>query len=382
MRGLGLLFANKAIRVYFFGLTSIIIPIYLAVIGYPPLYVGIAIGTLVASNIFSNLLLTFLGDKIGRKKLLLIFSLMMFSSGLVLFISESYAAILLACFIGNISTTGTEAGPFQSVETGVLHTYVEPSRLNKTFGFYNLIGYSASSLGAFSASIPSYFSGSSQSFHLLFLFYAFAGLAIFFCYTKIEIREKSNNLKFKLNKDVFQLSSLGFVDAFGGGFVSQSILSYWFYFTYHVSLEGLGIIFFAVNVVTALSILGATYIASYLGNLRTMIYTHVISNIFLIAIPLAGSLLGSLAFLFLRQGMSQMDVPTRQAFMAEIFDPETRVSSFALTNTFRNVGSVFGGPISGAMLGAFLYSYPLITGGVSKLVYDGSTFALYRKRAK
>ena len=113
-----------------------------------------------------------------------------------------------------------------------------------------------------------------------------------------------------------------------------------------------------------------------------MIYTHVISNIFLIAIPLAGSLLGALAFLFLRQGTSQMDVPTRQAFMAEIIDPESRVSSFALTNTFRNVGSVFGGPLSGAMLGALLYSYPLIAGGVSKLVYDGSTYALYHNKAK
>ena len=91
-------------------------------------------------------------------------------------------------------------------------------------------------------------------------------------------------------------------------------------------------------------------VAEKLGNLRTMVYTHLLSNVFLLLIPLAGSLIGAILFLFLRQSVSQMDVPTKQAFMAQIFNDQDRVSANAITNTFRSVASLFGAPISGVAL--------------------------------
>src|SRR3990172_7014824 len=313
-------FVGKAARVLVFGLVSVMTPVYLAELGYPALIVGVALAAILAGNVFSNILLTWFGDYVGRKRSLLIFSLLILVSGVMLYSTTYLPLMLLAFFLGNVSTTGTEAGPFQSIEAGVLPNLVSKERRNRAFGVYNLIGYSASSIGAFAASSPSYFQNSLLVFHLMYLLYGLVGLLLFILYLRlgsidavrterkrrIGLGETSPEAK----RDVAKLSFLFSIDAFGGGFVSQSLLSYWFFFVYHVSLQNLGIIFLIVNIITAISTLGASFIADKLGNLRTMVFTHLLSNIFLILIPLTGSLPASLLFLFLRQSVSQMDVPT------------------------------------------------------------------------
>ncbi|MCL5319177.1 MAG: MFS transporter [Thaumarchaeota archaeon] len=385
-------FVGKAARVFVFGLISVMTPVYLAELGYSAFIVGVALATILAGNVFSNILLTWYGDYVGRKRSLLVFSLLMLVSGVLLYSTTYLPLMLLAFFLGNVSTTGTEAGPFQSIETGVLPNLVSKERRNRAFGVYNLIGYSASSVGAFAASTPSYFQNSLLVFHLMYLLYGLVGLLLFILYLRlrsIEAVRTEGKRRIGLGEmspetkhDVEKLSFLFSIDAFGGGFVSQSLLSYWFFFVYHVSLQNLGIIFLIVNIITAISTLGASFIADKLGNLRTMVFTHLLSNIFLILIPLAGSLLTSLLFLFLRQSVSQMDVPTRQAFMVEIFNDQERVSANAITNTFRSISSVFGSPISGALLAINLVSIPILTGGFSKILYDILIFSTYRRKAK
>ncbi len=162
--------------------------------------------------------------------------------------------------------------------------------------------------------------------------------------------------------------------------VTQSLLSYWFYIRYGgVTLRELGLVFMVVNVVTAISLVIAPLIAERIGNLRTMVYTHIISNIFLILIPLAGSFTGgSLAFLLLRQSVSQMDVPTRQAFMAQIFSDEERVPANAVTNTARSIGSLPGPLIVGDLISQGLYSLPFIISGSLKIMYDLTIYLMYR----
>lgn len=385
------IFVAKAFRVFIFGLVSIMTPIYIALLGYSPLYVGATLMVIIAGNVFSNLLLTWYGDYLGRKKILLLFSFLMFLSGVLLSSSTYYPIILLAVFIGNISTTGTEAGPFQSIEAGILPMLVEEKNVSRMFGIYNFIGYGASSLGALAASIPSYFHEDLFVFRLLYVVYGIVGLVLFVLYSNLNNIEVSNKgkrglalkeMSSKARKDVLKLSVLFSLDAFGGGFVTQSLLSYWFYYTYHASLSSLGGIFLVANIITALSIIGASIIAEKLGNLRTMFYSHLLSNIFLILVPLAGSFPLSVLFLFLRQSVSQMDVPTRQAFMAQIFNDKDRVAANAITNTFRSISSIFGSPISGFLLNLGLISLPIIIGGLSKIVYDVSIFASYRKEVR
>jgi predicted MFS family arabinose efflux permease len=294
--------------------------------------------------------------------------------------------------VGNASTTGTEAGPFQSIEVAALPNMVSAERQNRNFGIYNMIGYGASSVGAFAASAPSYFQNSLFAFRVLFLLYGVVGLLLFLLYRRLQGLEAHRSdegergadarLPTQAKKEITKLSALFSIDAFGGGFVSQSLLSYWFYLVFNVSLNDLGIIFLVVNIITAVSTLGATYLADKIGNLRTMVYTHLLSNLFLVLIPLVGSLTGALVFLFARQSVSQMDVPTRQAFMTGIFSDQDRVAAFGTTNISRIVSSVPGSPLSGALLGMGMAGAPLLIAGLSKILYDGLIFTSYRKRAR
>lgn len=376
----------KAARVFVFGLVSIMTPVYMSALGYSPVLVGVGLGVIIAGNIVSNIVVVRFERRIGRKKSLQLFSALIVVSGVLLFSTVLLPLILLAFFLGSISTTGTEAGPFQSVETGMLPGLVSPENVNRSFGAYNLIGYSASSVGAFAASAPAYFQNSFLAFRSMYLLYGLVGLLLFAVYQALPDRqpgdERTQTLSPTTRREITKLSGLFSIDAFGAGFVSQSLLSYWFFLVYGASLESLGLIFFVVNIITAVSTLGASFLADRIGNLRTMVYTHLLSNLFLILIPFAGSLPGSLFFLFARQSVSQMDVPTRQAFMANIFSDKERVPANAITNVSRNVSSIFGSPASGALLGAGLASAPLLIAGFSKILYDGLIFSIYRNRTE
>ncbi|WP_243674500.1 MFS transporter [Vulcanisaeta distributa] len=377
-------------RTFVFGMVSVLTPIYLAMLGFSPTYVGVSIFLVVLGNVSSNILLTWFGDVIGRRSLLIIFSLLTFVSGILLSSSSLYPPVLaLALFMGNISTTGTEAGPFQSIEVGVLPRFTG-NRLGRVLGIYNLIGYSASSLGALASSIPAYLGDKLVFVRLMYLIYAMAGLVMAIIYSalgNIEAGGRRPGLRGGLGRaavvDIRNLSILFSVDAFGGGLVTQSLLSYWFYVRYGVTLRELGLVFMVVNVVTAISLVIAPLIAERIGNLRTMVYTHLLSNVFLILVPLAGSFMGSLAFLLLRQSVSQMDVPTRQAFMAQIFSDEERVPANAVTNTARSIGSLPGPLIVGDLISqGGLYSLPFIISGSMKIMYDLTIYLMYRNRVR
>lgn len=381
---------TKSSRVFVSGLLSVMTPVYLSLLGYSSVYIGLFLLVIVGSNVFSNTLLRRYESRFGRRGFLLLYSGLMTIAGLLLFLTTSGPVLLLAFFIGNVSTTGTEAGPFQSIEVGILPRLAGPGSVKRLFGVYNFLGYGAASVGALAASIPGYFQDSLPVFRSLYLVFGLVGLLLFMIYLglgDIEARRPTDEKEIvqpsqKAEKDIARLSALSSVDAFGGGFVTQSLLAYWFFVVYRVSITDLGIIFFIVNVITAISIFGATLIAERFGNLRTMVSSHLISSVFLSAIPFAGSLTLALLFLFLRQSTSQMDVPTRQAFMAEIFSDQDRVRANATTNVFRGVGSLFGGPLSGVMYALGLTGVPIVVAGISKISYDIAIYASYRREAK
>ncbi len=391
MQRLSYIFVSKATRVSVSSLLSILTPIYLTRLGYSSFDVGLALTAILAGNAFFNIILTWYGNYLGRKRVLLIFSLLLLVSG-VLVSSTTYLPLILSgLFLGNISTTNTEAGPFQSVETGILPVLVSEEKRNRAFGLYNFIGYGAASLGAFAASAPDYFQDGLLVSRVLFLVYGLVGLLLLMIYRRLkgvetserETRmERLRDVRPEARRDITKLSVFYSVDAFGGSFVSQFVLSYWFSLVYGVSLANLGLIFLAVNAVTALSIFGASILAEKLGNLRTMVYTHLVSNGFLLLVPFAGSLTGALAFLFLRQSMSQMDVPTRQAFMAELFTDQERVPANAVTNTSRSLSGTLGGPLTAIMFTVGASSLPILTGGFSKILYDLLVFRSYRKKVR
>src|SRR6266576_3806887 len=340
MQRLSYIFISKASRASVSSLLSILTPIYLTRLGYSALYVGVALTTILAGNAFFNIILTWYGDYLGRRRSLLIFSLLVVVSGVLLSSTIFLPLILLGLFLGNISTTATEAGPFQSIETGILPILVSKGKENRAFGVYNFIGYGASSIGAFAASAPDYFQDGLLGSRLLYFVYGLVGILLLVIYRKLENIESQEtgprkigpgNVRPEARRDITKLSLFYSVDAFG-------------------------------------------------GSLRTMVSTHLLSNVFLIMVPLAGSFLAALVFLFLRQSISQMDVPTRQAFMAQLFTDQERVPANAITNTSRSLSGTLGGPITAILFSVGAASLPILTGGFSKILYDLLVFHSYKNK--
>ncbi|MFP3491627.1 MAG: MFS transporter [Vulcanisaeta sp.] len=382
-----LIFLAKSIRTFMFGVISILIPIYLASLNYPVFYVTLGIFFVVLGNVIFNLLLALYESLIGRKNFLIMYSLLMMVAGIILLLSSNLVLISIALFIGNISVTGTETGPFQSVEVGVIPKLVKnPGRV---LGVYNLLGYSFSSLGALSLSLLSHLITNNVTIaKLIYALYIITSILLAAIYKKIVNIEVSSNkvnaslVNVFLNSDVRNLSILFAVDAFGGSLITQSLLALWFYLRYHVSEAYLGIIFSVSSIITAISLIIAPLIAERIGNLRTMVFTHMVSNVFLILIPLMNSLQWSVAFLFLRQSFSQMDVPTRQAFISQIFSDEERVKVYAITNIFRNISSLPGPILVGLVFSLKLLYLPFLISGTLKLGYDNTIYQIYKNRAR
>jgi hypothetical protein len=313
----------------------------------------------------------------------------MASSGAALELSRGLYVIAPALFLSGMSTTGTETGPFQSVEVSVVPRLAR--RPGRALGAYNLLGYAASSLGALSLSLLSHSLAGNmiEVARVTFLLYVAAAASLALTYRALRGVEAPAGQAARAglsgllsNRDVAVLSALFSADAFGGGLVSQSLLSLWFHVRYGASAAELGIVFGAANAITAASLIAAPLIAERIGNLRTMVFTHLASNVLLALIPFGGSLALSAALLLARQSLSQMDVPTRQAFMAEIFDEEERVRAFAVTNTFRSLAGLPGPLLVGAMLSSGLLAMPFVLSGAVKAGYDSSIYLLYRDRAK
>ncbi len=387
-RGFARILISKSLRVFLSGVVAILTPIYLKYLGFSPFLVGISIFIIVLGNVTTNLILTWFRSKINIKTYLLVISLLFSISGFMIFFSTQLYIIFIALYLGNISTSGTETGPFQSIETGILPDLVNKSFINRAYGIYNFLGYAFSSLGALTSSLPSYMGETLFSFKIFYLIYGIGGIIMLINYSMFSFREEPSsrisikNFDKNAKRDLYLITSLFSLDALGGGFVLQSLIAYWFNLRYGISLKVLGPLFMIVNIITAISILLAPLIAEKIGNLRTMVITHLISNFFLIMIPVFPSFWLSALFLFLRQSTSQMDVPTRQSFIVEIFKKEYRVSFNAISNTFRSLTSLVGSPIDGIALEYSLFTLPLFAGGFIKIIYDIAIFYYYHNRTK
>ncbi|MEM2938585.1 MAG: MFS transporter, partial [Thermoplasmata archaeon] len=220
--------------------------------------------------------------------------------------------------------------------------------------------------------------------YILLSIFGVIGLLLFILYSMmgnfLEIKFKGERVK--LSKDarsiVLKLSILFSIDAFGGGFIVQSIISLWFKVKFNILLSNQGWIFFIGGIITAISFFLAERIARKIGLLNTMVFTHIPSNVFLIMIAFASSPILAILLLFLRQSLSQMDVPTRQSYMMAIVKPEERVALSSATNIPRGIAQAGSPYISVLSLSLGFLFLPFLLSGSLKIIYDFLIFFTFR----
>jgi len=389
-----LLLGARIVRTFSYGFLSVILAIYLKLVGFDDILVGIVLTATLVNSIFFNLLSSAYADKIGRRKILVIYAALMIVSSIIFFVTSNYIALVIAALVGTINVTGSEVGAFLSLEQAMLpQTIRDIKKRNSIFAIYNAVGTFAMSAGVLLSGLPSVLQnygfdkiGAIKSLFLIYAACAVVVLVIYLMLSKnIEVKESAKsslslkNISPQSKNIIVKMSSLFAIDSFGGGFVIQSIVSFWFYTKFGADLSSLSYIFAVSGVLTAISYVASTKIASKIGLVNTMVFTHIPSNVLLILLAFAPSLSIAVSLLFARMSLSQMDVPTRQSYIMGVVSENERIPAAVFTNTSRNISQAISPSITGIIIQTLSLSAPFVIGGVLKIVYDVGIFFSFRK---
>lgn len=391
-RDFALLFSTRAVRLFAYGFLSVVLALYLVEAGLSEAQAGALLTLTLLGDTALSLWLTTRADRLGRKRMLLAGAGLMILAGIVFALTSNFWVLLAAATIGVISPSGNEVGPFLAIEQAALTQTVPSQRRTTIFAWYNLTGSLATALGALAGGSLAQAGqrgglAALDSYRLVVLGYALAGVALAGLFALL-----SRGVEAPAPTDaaaprswlglaqsqpvVLRLSALFMLDAFGGGFVVQSLLAYWFYVRFGADPATLGAIFFGANVLAGLSALSAGWLAARIGLINTMVFTHLPSNVLLMLVPLMPTLPLALAVLLLRFSISQMDVPTRQSYTMAVVPPGERAAASGVTGVARTIGAALAPAIAGGLLAnPLLLSVPFFLSGGLKIIYD---LALYR----
>lgn len=384
-----LLFMARSVRMFSYGFLSVVLALYLAGLGFSEGRIGLLLTLTLAGDTLVSLAITLHADRLGRKRMLVLGAALMAAAGVPFALSGDFTVLLVAATLGVISPSGNEVGPFLAIEQAALAQVLPEDRRAGVFAWYHLAGAFATAAGALAGgwtaqALQAGGMAPVASYRVLVTAYAGAGVLLAALFLRLSPAAEAPPTASRAGRlglhgsqrVVLRLSALFSLDAFAGGFFVQSLVAYWFHQHYGVSPGVLGTIFFAANMLAGLSALYAVRLARRIGLLRTMVFTHVPSNVLLILVPLMPSLPLAVAMLLLRFSISQMDVPARQAYTMALVAPDERSAAAGLTGIARTTGAALSPVLAGPLLAvpALAGAIFLVAGGL-KLVYD---LLLYR----
>lgn len=388
-----LLFLTRFLRLFAYWMLAVVLVFYLTGIGLSESQTGLLLTLTLAGDTAVSLILTTQADRIGRRKMLIIGSLLMAGAGLAFAFTRNFLMLVVAGTIGVISPSGNEVGPFLSIEQAALSQVIPGRSRTTVFAWYSLTGALATALGSLfgglvTASLQKSAVAAVSSQRAIVVLYAAMGFVLAVVFERLsadaEARRtlpRSEGVTRLLGigasrKIVLRLGTLFALDAFGGGFVVQSFAAYWFYLRFGVAPATLGGIFFGANVFAGLSALLASRLAERIGLVRTMVFTHLPSNVLLFLVPLMPNLQLAILVLLIRFSISQMDVPTRQSYTMAIVAPDERSAAAGITSVARTTGAAIAPALAGLLFSRpALINYPFFIAGALKIGYD---LLLYR----
>lgn len=376
----GRLLLAKGLRGFADGFVSLLLPLHLLHLGFTPFQVGlVATATLLGSGALT-LLVGAQAGRIPHRTLLLAATALMAGTGLALFSLQAFWPILLVAVIGTVNPSGGDVSVFLPLEHALLTRSVEARCRTSAFARYSLVGTLSAAFGALGAAVPAQLAPAlgvslPAAIQAMFGLYAVMAVLAAFVYRGLPRAEPGSEEAARSalgpsRRRVFVLAGLFSLDAFGGGFVVQSLVALWLYQRFGLPVETAAAIFFWAGVLTALSYLVAVRIAGKIGLVKTMVYTHIPSSLCLLAIPFCSTLEAAIALLLVRAALSQMDVPTRSSYVMAVVTPPERPAAASVTSVPRSLAAAASPALAGYLLGLSSFGWPLVVGGAIKIVYD------------
>ena len=384
------LLVTRILRTFAYGYLAVVLGLYLDKLGLDPTQIGVVLTAAIAGSAVMTVYWSLVADRVGRRRTVAIMAALMALGGIVFALTDGFWLLLLGAFTGTISATSSEVGVFQTVEQAVLPQTAPNEKRTWLFSIYNTAANFAGALGSLAAASVTFFASlglqGADAYRPLFVLYALVGVAnllIFLTLSpKVELAHVEGERKFlgihRSTGTVARLSALFAIDSFAGGFVVQSVVAYWFYLRWGLSIGELAFVFFWVGILSGLSLLAAGWLAERIGLLNTMVFTHIPSSVVLMLIPLAPTAWLAVALFLLRMSVSQMDVPTRQSYTMAVVDPDERTATAGITNVARTTASAISPTFAGIALSAAAFGAPFFIAGSLKILYDGLVYFTFR----
>jgi len=394
MRDLALINAAVFLRSFGVGMMGVILGIYLFRTGLTAFAIGLVIAVGLAGVALATVLASLIADQVGRRSFLLILSLLSGLAGIALAASPSLPLLVILGFIGMLNGTGTDRSAASALDQAVIPGLVPDIKRTWNLAWYNVLLDAGGALGAMAAALPILLQrqlhiSALRSYRLLFFGYFGLCLAVAVLYSFLSpavevanpagLAPSTTRITPQSKRVVPKLVALFSLDAVGGGFLPDALVAYWFFWRFGVGEESLGFVFFAVHILNATSHLPAAWVARRIGLVNTMVFTHLPSSLFLMAVPLAPSFKWAVALLLCREALVEMDVPTRQSYVAALVSPNERTFVSGITSLARNLGWAVGSGLAGLMMQVLSFSAPLLIRGSAKVTYDFLLFRSFRK---
>lgn len=368
----------RTIRGFADGLVSVTLASYLDGLGFS----GFEIGAIVTATMLGSAVLTLWiglrGGALNGRALLIAGTALMALTGAGFAAFTEFWPLLVVGFAGTMNPSASDVSLFLPIEQSLLSERVAAKDRTSLFARYTLGGALAGAVGALAAALPGPLSraldaplGDVQ--RAVFVLYALTSVAVLLLYLPLRIQSRAAEAPRGLGESrgvVLRLAALFSLDSFGGGFAVQSLLALWLFKRFDMSVEAAGTVFFVAGILSAGSQLASPVLARRIGLIRTMVFTHLPANVFLIAAALMPTAPLAVACLLVRMALSQMDVPARQSYVMAVVPPERRTAAASITNVPRSLASAVSPLLAGAMLSATSFGWPLVSGGGLKIVYD------------
>jgi MFS family permease len=394
-RDMVLICGAAALRSFGIGMMGVVLGVYLYREGFSSAAIGLVIAVGLAGAAAATAVVTLLAD-LGRRETLFVLSLLTAAGAAPLFFHSPLLIVAPVAFVGMLNGMGTDRSAAFALEQAIIPGLVSDENRTWSLAWYNLVLDSAGALGALAAGFPLlaqrwWHLDLNTAYQRLFEGYIFlnvlSGLLCLLLSRSVEtvrrddLKREAATISPQTKSTVAKLASLFALDSLGGGLLTDALVSYWFFRRFGIAETQLAVLFFTVHILNALSHLGAAALAKKIGLVRTMVFTHLPSSLFLIAAGIVPSATWAIALFLLREALVEMDVPTRQSYVAAVVGPQERTFASGVTNLTRTLSWAVSSSFAGVLMQNLGFSAPLLLGGGLKILYDLLLWRAFRHLA-
>jgi MFS family permease len=383
-----IVYATAFTRALGTGMVAVLLAAYLAELGFGADVIGYVVSAGLAGNAIALLLVTLGIGRRGRRESLLVLTVLWIAGASIVATASHAVVLAAAAFLGMVNGAGRDRGAALALEQAILPDTTNDAGRTQAFAWYSALQDAGHAIGALLAGIPvlvQHATGSSllASFRATLWAYVAFAIVSLALYARLSPGRSPAphlaRLSPRTRRVVTQIAALFALDSLGGGFLTTTLLSYFFFERFGAGQAAVAVLFFGARVANALSHFGAAALARRIGLVKTMVLTHMPSSLLLVTVAIAPSFAVAATLFLLREGLVEMDVPTRQSYVMALVRPEERTVVSAVTNLVRMAAWAIAPLFAGTLMQRDSLMLPLIVGAVMKIAYDALLYVSFRR---